>query len=83
MPKIEILRQVLIEMDRLYESIHQSDSIFEQWKKFLSTPGQRVQVCMGDRIYNGIAESVNSDGSLMLRQGDGKLIKIVAGEITG
>lgn len=78
----EVLRQVLIEMDRLYETIHQGDTILEQWKRQLSTLGQKVQVCMGERIYRGKAESVTSDGSLILRQDNGELIKVIAGEIT-
>jgi hypothetical protein len=33
-------------------------------------------------MYEGIAESVASDGSLLLRQLDGSLTRIVAGDAT-
>jgi biotin-(acetyl-CoA carboxylase) ligase len=36
---------------------------------------------MGDKIYNGIAETVSSNGSLILRQKDGSLVKIIAGDV--
>jgi len=79
--RLDILRQVLTEMDRLYPSLQQSDFILEQWKKYLVTLGQRVQVNLGDKVYKGIAESVCRDGSLMLRQKDGKLTRIIAGDV--
>jgi hypothetical protein len=38
-------------MDRLYQSLPQSDFILEQWKKYLVTLGQWVQVNQGDAVY--------------------------------
>jgi BirA family biotin operon repressor/biotin-[acetyl-CoA-carboxylase] ligase len=80
-PRVNILRQLLTEMDRLYQSLAQGDFVLEQWKKHLGTLGQKVQVNQGDQVYRGTAESVNRDGSLMLRQDNGSLIKIIAGDV--
>lgn len=80
--RLDLARQLLIEMDNLYPSAMQPDSILEQWKTRLVTLGQRVQVRTGFKTNRGIAESVAKDGSLMLRQRDGSLIKIVAGDVT-
>jgi BirA family transcriptional regulator, biotin operon repressor / biotin---[acetyl-CoA-carboxylase] ligase len=76
-----LLRQILTELEQLYSSLPQEEMILEQWRKRLVTLGLRVYVNMGDRYYDGIAESVNKDGSLMLRQKDGSLVKIVAGDV--
>jgi BirA family biotin operon repressor/biotin-[acetyl-CoA-carboxylase] ligase len=46
------------------------------------TLGQKVRVSSGAVTYRGIAESVAPDGSLLLRQPDGSLLKIVAGDVT-
>jgi BirA family transcriptional regulator, biotin operon repressor / biotin---[acetyl-CoA-carboxylase] ligase len=79
--RLDLIRQILIELDKLYQALPQEGSIFEQWKKNLVTLGQLVAVNQGDTVYRGNAESVNRDGSLMLRQDDGSLIKIIAGDV--
>lgn len=79
--RVEVLRSVLIDMDKLYTDLPHCERLFRQWKQNLITIGQQVQINAGDQIYTGKAESVTEDGSLMLRQKDGKLIKIVAGDV--
>jgi biotin-(acetyl-CoA carboxylase) ligase len=79
--RLAILRQVLVEMERLYQSLPQGELLLEQWKTRLITLGQNVHVNLGDKIYRGIAESVCRDGSLMVRQKDGSLTKIIAGDV--
>ena len=80
-PRSEVLRAVLVEMDRLYADLPQGERLLNQWKNNLVTLGQQVQVNMGDQVYTGRAESVTDDGSLMLRQKDGKLVQIIAGDV--
>ncbi|GAG39067.1 unnamed protein product, partial [marine sediment metagenome] len=46
------------------------------------TLGRRIQVKSGKTIYEGVAESVAWDGSLLLRHSNGNLSKIVAGDAT-
>jgi BirA family biotin operon repressor/biotin-[acetyl-CoA-carboxylase] ligase len=77
-----LAQQLLKEMEDLYLSLPQSDWVFEQWQGRLITLGQSVQVTQGNAVYHGIAESVAKDGSLMLREEDGGLSKIVAGDVT-
>jgi BirA family biotin operon repressor/biotin-[acetyl-CoA-carboxylase] ligase len=79
--RAQLLRQLLVELEILYHALPDGDSIIEQWQSRLMTLGLRVYVNMGDTYYDGIAESVCKDGSLMLRQKDGALIKIVAGDV--
>lgn len=79
--RLDITRQLLIEMERLYRYLPESDYIFTQWKNRLATLDQVIQVTMGKTVYSGIAESVTPDGNLLLRDADGNLIKIVAGDV--
>lgn len=79
--RLAILRQILIEMERLYLSLPHSEIILEQWKSRLITLGQRVQVNLGNEVCQGIAESVTRDGSLILRRNDGSLTKIEVGDV--
>jgi biotin-(acetyl-CoA carboxylase) ligase len=55
-------------------------SVYEEWRDRLVTLGKRVSVRWGDAVYEGVAESVERDGCLFVRQADGNLVKIVAGD---
>lgn len=78
----EVIRSLLTEAEKLYLALGAGDSVFKQWRDRLVTLGQEVQATSGEDIYKGVAESVAADGSLLLRQPDGSLLKIVAGDVT-
>lgn len=78
----EMVRSLLAEAERLYLALASGDLVFKQWQERLVTLGQEVRVSSAEAIYKGIAEAVASDGSLLLRQPDGNLLKIVAGDVT-
>jgi BirA family biotin operon repressor/biotin-[acetyl-CoA-carboxylase] ligase len=80
-PRDEVLRAVLMEMDRLYADLPQGERLLNQWKNNLVTIGLQVQINMGNQIYTGLAESVTDNGSLMIREKDGHLVKIIAGDV--
>jgi BirA family biotin operon repressor/biotin-[acetyl-CoA-carboxylase] ligase len=82
MPRLDVLRCLLIELDRLYLASSTGGSLYTEWRDNLVTLGQRIRVTQEQTIYEGIAESVTSDGSLLLRDSDGNLIRIVAGDVT-
>jgi len=79
---LAVLRHLLVEMERLYLALQGGVSVYEEWRDSLVTLGKRVCVKWGDAVYEGIAESVARDGSLLLRQSDGSLTKIVAGDVS-
>ena len=79
---IDVIRQLLVEVERLYRALSSGESMYEEWRDRLATLGRRVQVSWAETIYEGTAESVARDGSLLLRCLDGSLIKIVAGDVT-
>lgn len=80
--RLSLIRRLLVEIERLYLTLQTGGSIFEEWRDSLITLGKRIRLKSGKTIYEGIAESVASDGSLLLRQSDGGLTKIVAGDAT-
>jgi len=79
---VDITRRLLLEADGLYLSLPAGESLYEEWRDNLETLGKEVRVVSGQARYDGIAESVNRDGSLMLRHSDGTLSQIVAGDVT-
>jgi BirA family biotin operon repressor/biotin-[acetyl-CoA-carboxylase] ligase len=80
--RLDMIRCLLAETEKLYLALPTGQSVYQEWRDNLVTLGQKVQVSSGEATYQGVAESVASDGSLLLRQSDGSLIKIVAGDVT-
>ena len=55
--------------------------IREQWRNQLSTLGRSIQVRQGNTILSGVAEDVNDQGELLLRNHSGELISITWGDV--
>ncbi len=80
--RLKLLRQLLIEMEQLYQQLPDGDSVYEPWRDNLVTLGKAVRVQSGETVFEGVAESVGKDGSLLVRQQDGSLARVVAGDAT-
>ena len=48
----------------------------------LETIGQRLVATWGDDTYHGVAEDTDELGNLILRQDDGSLLTLTAGDVT-
>ena len=79
--RLEVIRWLLKEIERLYQSLPDGESIYQEWRGRLVTLGKRVSAQWGATRYEGIAESVARDGSLLLRLSDGSLTRVVAGDV--
>jgi BirA family biotin operon repressor/biotin-[acetyl-CoA-carboxylase] ligase len=80
--RVYLARNLLVQMENLYFSLPVNQWVFENWSARLVTLGQSVQVTQGKTLYHGIAESVARDGSLIIREENGSLTKIMAGDVT-
>jgi len=80
--RVDMIRCLLSEVERLYLTLPVGDTVYEEWRDRLITLGKRVKVKSGKTMLEGIAESVARDGSLLLRHSDGSSTKIVAGDVT-
>ena len=80
--KVDLVKSLLEEMERLYRLIPDGGIIFGEWQDNLLTLGKRVTVALPEGNLEGIAESVDESGSLMLRLDDGGYTRIVAGDVT-
>jgi len=81
-PQIDLIRRLLVEVEKLYLALPSGESVYQEWRSRLVTLGRRVRVSWGKTRYEGIAESVARDGSLLLRCSDGSFTRIVAGDVT-
>jgi BirA family biotin operon repressor/biotin-[acetyl-CoA-carboxylase] ligase len=80
--RIEVVCSLLENFEKRYAALKSGQSLGKEWREHLVTLGKKVSVKSGQTIFEGIAESVSPDGSLLLRQYDGKLVEISAGDVT-
>ena len=80
--RLVLLCNLFLEMEKLYLRLQVGETPLAQWSDNLITLGKNINVRFGDDVFEGIAESVAGDGSLMLRCVDGKLLKFMAGDVT-
>jgi BirA family biotin operon repressor/biotin-[acetyl-CoA-carboxylase] ligase len=80
--RVEIIRRLLVELERLYLSLGDGKDIYREWRDRLITLGKRVRVISGKDVLQGVAEDVDRDGSLLLKHSDGSISRIVAGDVT-
>jgi BirA family biotin operon repressor/biotin-[acetyl-CoA-carboxylase] ligase len=80
--RVQIIRCLLVEMEKLYLSLGDGELIYQEWRDRLVTLGQEVRVASGETVLEGVAEDAVRDGSLLLKHSDGSLSRIVAGDVT-
>ncbi len=76
----DVLRTLLEEMDTLYEALKRNEDIYHQWLPHVDTLGKAVRIRSGESEEEGLAESINPDGSITLRRADSSLVTIATGE---
>jgi len=78
----ELVQVLLTQVDHWFAQIN-SDVFFEKWQAYLTTIGQSVRATNTDNTaIAGMAESVDRDGALLIRTENGKLERVIAGDVT-
>jgi BirA family transcriptional regulator, biotin operon repressor / biotin---[acetyl-CoA-carboxylase] ligase len=73
---------LLTEFEKLYLQLPDGKQVFKAWRKKLVTLGKRVKATLGAQIIEGVAEDLDESGALLIRGADGKITKVVAGDVT-
>ena len=81
------LKLLVQSADDLYERVSRGDSLLEEWSNLVDTVGQRVSVALGDpqrpdRVVKGVAEGIGDFGRLLVRDADGRVWPMVAGDVS-
>jgi BirA family biotin operon repressor/biotin-[acetyl-CoA-carboxylase] ligase len=79
--RTELLVAILSRLDVRYQAVRAGQSPAPDWAGRLVTIGQPVRVRMGPDLVEGQAEGVDPDGALRLRQSDGRVIRVIAGDV--
>jgi BirA family biotin operon repressor/biotin-[acetyl-CoA-carboxylase] ligase len=82
--RCEIAAAILRELDSDYRRIvnGEFESIANDWEAACSTLGQNIEILSGNRVIAGRAESLDSEGALLLRTQHGRLERIIGGDVT-
>ena len=74
--RAELARDLLARIDFWYSHL-ESDTLFNAWKRRLSTLGQPVTI----NDVQGVAEDVDIQGALLVRDTSGMLQRVIAGDL--
>ncbi len=80
--RLPLIRRLIVDLDRLYLDLKSGGSVYEEWRSRLVTLGKPVTVTSVEGSYDGVAESVERDGSLLVRLANGSTKRVVAGDVT-
>ena len=80
--RLPLLCALLEDLEIAYLRLSSGWLPHEVWRNHLATLGQQVQVGVPDQVITGLAEDVDADGALLVRQSDGSLATILAGDVT-
>ncbi len=82
-----VLRVLLANLNELYDALVWGESIMPEWRDRLSVLNSYVEVTMASErnvgeIVSGVAEDVDEFGRLLIREPNGHLRAVAAGEVT-
>jgi BirA family biotin operon repressor/biotin-[acetyl-CoA-carboxylase] ligase len=81
--RAELAVVVLDELDREYERLRRGQfaAIAEDYERRCVTLGQRVSIRTANHLVQGRAESLDSEGALLVRTQHGRLERIICGDV--
>jgi len=80
--RMVFLATLLAGVEARYKQLQAGESPHAEWAARLATLGQPVVVITFEGTLTGVAESVDEAGALLLRTPDGRLHRLLAGDVT-
>lgn len=78
----QLLNHILCHLETLYDQAEQGISPQPAWQAELVTLNKPVQVTQGKHTIQGIAIGTNELGQLLVREDDGEVVTVPAGDVT-
>jgi BirA family biotin operon repressor/biotin-[acetyl-CoA-carboxylase] ligase len=84
-PRLPLLRAILLRIDYWYRQLEAGEhhQLFATWRGLLATLGQQVEIHTDSVVLSGLAEDVDTDGSLHLRDAEGQVHIVTNGDVSG
>jgi BirA family biotin operon repressor/biotin-[acetyl-CoA-carboxylase] ligase len=82
--RAEIASVILRELNHDYLRIKTGkfQAVADEWEEHCTTIGRNVEISAGARVIHGRAESLDSEGALLVRTQHGHLERIIGGDVT-
>ena len=80
--RLPLLQALLQSVERRYLALKAGQSPHQDWAASLVTLGKPVTVTSAGSVLEGVAEGVDADGALLVRLGDGRLGRGLAGDVS-
>lgn len=80
--RLPLLTSLLFRVERRYEALRAGYNPVSEWAERLLPLGQEVTVIAPGDTFSGVAEAVDEAGALLLRLADGRIVRILAGDVT-
>jgi BirA family biotin operon repressor/biotin-[acetyl-CoA-carboxylase] ligase len=77
-----LLQQFLVNVEQRYEGLRQGRLFHQEWRARLLGLGQPITVTDPKGVHQGLLEDVDENGAVLLRQPDGTLLTVLAGDVT-
>jgi BirA family biotin operon repressor/biotin-[acetyl-CoA-carboxylase] ligase len=78
----QLLHALLKRIETHLLDLNRPDLLVEAWRSCLSTLGRRVAVAGAEGVTRGLAEAVDRDGALLIRDDVGRVHRFLAGDVT-
>ncbi len=79
--RIPLLQAALVEIEQRYAALLAGNWPIAEWAAALETVGKRLQLHTAQGFLSGVAEGVDEEGALLLRLGDGRLERVLVGDV--
>lgn len=80
--RLPLLRTLLQRIEERYLALESGQSPHREWAARLVTLGKPVTVTATGSVLAGMAEDVDADGALLVRLADGRLERVLAGDVS-
>ena len=81
--RVEVLQKLLERLEYWYDVVKKEgfEPVLKAWRRESITLGQPVRVLAGEETYDGVAEELAEDGSLLVRT-ENDLRRVLAGDVS-
>jgi BirA family biotin operon repressor/biotin-[acetyl-CoA-carboxylase] ligase len=81
--RVGLLQTLLHQLEQWYERLCQRSfaTILETWRQYEMTLGRWVEVSLPTSSLAGVAEDLDTDGALLVRDQGGRLHRILVGDV--
>jgi BirA family biotin operon repressor/biotin-[acetyl-CoA-carboxylase] ligase len=77
----QLLGALVSSLTERYQALGSAASPYAEWTERLANMGEQVSISDADGSFQGIAEGVDSDGALRVRLGNGRIRRVLAGDV--